>query len=264
MTVFVGTYLLLTRRQLRFPRALLLLPLGLVAAWVAERRPPRLARPRRSVGLRGGGGGRLSRQGGVALLLRACPRPRPARRAHALLRFHADGGQSRSSVGGLPAALPDARCGRAADRAPHPGSRPALRRAHPRRGRRAGRLPSFLPRARPSSKRRTCQPSVVRSEVAAGWTSHPGLSPSRTDAARRINHREPGSFERRMANSMPSDGYEVAIMTSMVQVRTLGGRDRRPRPRPAACLAPEAVLDSNTGGEHARYRDGQPASGHPA
>jgi exosortase E/protease (VPEID-CTERM system) len=36
MTVFVGTYLLLARRQLRFPQALLLLPLGLAAAWVAN------------------------------------------------------------------------------------------------------------------------------------------------------------------------------------------------------------------------------------
>jgi exosortase E/protease (VPEID-CTERM system) len=36
MAVFLGAYLLLARDRLRFPRALLLLPLGLVAAWVAN------------------------------------------------------------------------------------------------------------------------------------------------------------------------------------------------------------------------------------
>ena len=36
ITAFAGTYLLLARRQLRFPRALLLLPLGVATAWVAN------------------------------------------------------------------------------------------------------------------------------------------------------------------------------------------------------------------------------------
>ncbi len=36
MAVFLGAYLLLARERLRFPRALLLLPFGLVAAWVAN------------------------------------------------------------------------------------------------------------------------------------------------------------------------------------------------------------------------------------
>ena len=36
MAVFVGAYLVLARRQLRFPQALLLLPLGLCAAWFAN------------------------------------------------------------------------------------------------------------------------------------------------------------------------------------------------------------------------------------
>jgi exosortase E/protease (VPEID-CTERM system) len=36
MAVFLGAYLLLARKRLRFPQALLLLPLGLVAAWVAN------------------------------------------------------------------------------------------------------------------------------------------------------------------------------------------------------------------------------------
>jgi exosortase E/protease (VPEID-CTERM system) len=36
ITAFVAAYLLLSRRQLRFPRALLLLPLGIATAWVAN------------------------------------------------------------------------------------------------------------------------------------------------------------------------------------------------------------------------------------
>ncbi len=36
ITAFAAAYLLLSRRQLRFPRALLLLPLGIVTAWVAN------------------------------------------------------------------------------------------------------------------------------------------------------------------------------------------------------------------------------------
>ena len=36
ITAFAGTYLLLARRQLRFPQALLLLPLGVATAWVAN------------------------------------------------------------------------------------------------------------------------------------------------------------------------------------------------------------------------------------
>jgi exosortase E/protease (VPEID-CTERM system) len=36
ITAFAATYLLLSRRQLRFPRALLLIPLGIATAWVAN------------------------------------------------------------------------------------------------------------------------------------------------------------------------------------------------------------------------------------
>jgi CAAX prenyl protease-like protein len=175
ITVFVVAYLLIARRELRFPQALLLLPLGIAASLAANVvRIVALILVGTSISPAVAAGGFHARAGWLFFSALALSLVLLSQR----LRFFAHEPTVPSlqpSDGRVPPAVPDTRCGGAAHRPDERKSRPAVRRAYRRRRPRAAGLPALLSRYR----RRISWSAVVAGLLAAA--AFIGLSP-RPDA----------------------------------------------------------------------------------